>query len=50
MVSCSLCAKTIEGLNSIIDEVIGGRHYTFDNKDCVLMFKKLEAYMEKSIL
>ena len=42
MVSCSLCGKTIEETSSIIDEVIEGRHHTFDNEDCILMFKKLE--------
>ena len=47
MVSCSLCGKTIEGLSSIINEVIEGRHYTFDSDDCILMFKKLESVYGK---
>ena len=47
MVSCSLCGKTIEETSSIIDEVIEGRHHTFDNEDCILMFKKLESVYGK---
>jgi hypothetical protein len=49
MVSCSLCGKTIEESNSIIDEVIEEKHHAFDNEDCVLMFKKLESVYGKSI-
>lgn len=43
MVSCSLCGKTIEESSILIDEIIEGKHHTFDNEDCVLMFKKLES-------
>jgi hypothetical protein len=46
MVSCSLCGKIIEA-SSIIDEVVEGRHHTFDNEDCILMFKKLESVYGK---
>jgi YHS domain-containing protein len=47
MVLCSLCGKTIEESSSIIDEVIEGKHYTFDNEDCVSIFKKLESVYGK---
>ena len=47
MVSCSLCGKTIKEASSIIKEVIEGKHHTFDNEDCVLMFKKLESVYGK---
>ncbi|HEU4445803.1 MAG TPA: hypothetical protein VFR94_14105 [Nitrososphaeraceae archaeon] len=47
MVSCSLCGKTIEEPHKIINEILGGKHYAFDNEDCVLMFKKLESVYGK---
>lgn len=49
MVSCSLCGKTIEESIKLIDEVIEGKHHTFDNEDCVLMFKKLESVYGKEL-
>lgn len=49
MVSCSLCGKTIEESSKLIDEVIEGKHHTFDNEDCVLMFKKLESVYGKEL-
>jgi hypothetical protein len=42
MVSCPSCGKAIEELDKVIAEIIEGKHYSFDNKDCVLLFKKLE--------
>ena len=47
MVSCSLCGKTIEESSILIDEIIEGKHHTFDNENCVLMFKKLESVYGK---
>jgi YHS domain-containing protein len=47
MVSCSLCGKTIGESDSIIDEVIAGKHHAFDSEDCLLMFKKLESVYGK---
>jgi hypothetical protein len=51
MVSCSLCGKMIKESSILIDEIIEGKHHTFDNEDCVLMFKKLESvYGEEHFL
>jgi YHS domain-containing protein len=47
MISCSLCGKTIEESNSIIDEVIEGKYHAFDNEGCLLMFRKLESVYGK---
>jgi hypothetical protein len=47
MVSCSLCGKTIEESNRIIDEAIEGKHHTFDNNDCLSTFRKLHSVYGK---
>jgi hypothetical protein len=33
--------------SSIIDEVIEGKHHTFDNQDCLLTFRKLQSVYGK---
>jgi hypothetical protein len=47
MAEVKLAGKTIEESNSIIDEVIEGRHHTFDSNDCSSMFRKLHSVYGK---
>jgi len=43
-IKCALCEKIIsEEQSKAIVEIIGGTSYTFDNPDCLLMFKKFRA-------
>ncbi len=42
-IKCIMCGKTISQNMQILIEEIDGDNYTFDNKDCVLFFKKFKS-------
>lgn len=45
-IRCALCGKTLHGKVKEADtivETIDDKRYTFDSKDCVLMFKKFRG-------
>ena len=45
-IKCALCEKKIISKERamVIEEQIDGTNYTFDNPDCLLMFKKFRVY------
>jgi hypothetical protein len=47
-IKCALCEKKIVSRErgKVIEELIDGTNYTFDNPDCLLVFKNSELYTE----